>query len=1022
MALPNAGECTIPDPSVGRATSLTQVEIRLLGPVEVAEGGVTVPLGPPRQRAVLAMLALAAPAVVSTDRFVDGLWGEDPPANPLPALQVFVHGLRKALRQVSESELVERAAPGYRLAVSADSTDVGRFVALQQEARRQRDDGDLVGAATTLTDALGLWRGAALADVRSAPFAGPEAVRLDEMRLLAEEDWYDVRLRLGQHESLIGELEQKVHQHPMRERFWGQLMTAQYRCDRQADSLATYARARERLADELGIDPGQALQQLELAILRQDPALSAPPADHTEPVRQAVGTRRPARVPEPMTPTYGRGQLVADVRAMLIDPAVRAVTLTGPGGAGKSRVAAVAALEAQPDFADGVVFLAATELTDVAQLTREVVLSLTGTDGGVENPLEGLAADALVVLDNLESLPDGDRLVRDLVEQTSGLTVLATSRLPLRLRAEHDVPVVTLDVPADDADPQQAAAAPAVQMFVDRAAAVVSGFSLEQHLADVAALCRFLDGFPLAIELAAAQVRLLTPAQILAGLHEDLSLLEARATDVPDRQRTLTATIQWSYDQLDEDARTVADRLALFERGFTVEAVEAVCADVPAVLDALAQIVDARLVRPALARVEMRFTVLGTVRSFARARLNRQPDVELRREALAQHLLGRVRGWAGELDGTNGSLVLGKYDDTAADLDTSVDWAIAAGRTGLAVELVASLVDLWIAAGRLHEGLVRCEQALQVTELSDDQRATLHLAAGKLAYHLTDWERAQRECRAVLEIPTAEPTTTAAARCHLGAALVVTGEVEEGGRLAAAALAEAEALAAYPLEATALSVLAIARAIAGDLAEERALYERRLSLVSMHGDLARLADTLNTLAEIALDGGDGATARAYAEESVSIAGSGLPLEARDATITLARAAALDADHGAAATHLLRALDLADRTGQSLALAQCLRTGGCVAVLVGDPGTGVRAFSAAQVVSPSPSGTDEPIEGDFAARLAQAREALGEAAYSREWLLGRTLPTASVRSQVEQLFPPDRTPALSSPRRSSSPSR
>ena len=327
---------------------------------------------------------------------------------------------------------------------------------------------------------------------------------------------------------------------------------------------------------------------------------------------------------------------------------------------------------------------------------------------------------------------------------------------------------------------------------------------------------------------------------------------------------------------------------------------------------------------------------------------------------------GCARGPASST-GTDGSLVLGKYDDTAADLDTSVAWALAAGRPDLAVDLVAGLVDLWIASGRLHDGLVRCDQALRATGLGEEHRAVLHLAAGKLAYHLTDWERAQRECRAVLAIQGADPTTSASARCHLGGALVVTGEVEEGKRLATGALTEAEELAAYPLEATALSVLAIALAVSGDLAGERALYERRLSLVSAHGDLARLADTLNTLAEIALDDGDGATARAYADESVSIAGTGLPLEARDATITLARAAALEGDPVAAASQLRRAFDLADRTGQSLALAQCLRSGGCVAVLVGDPGTGVRAFSAAQVVSPSPSGTDEPIEGDFAAR-------------------------------------------------------
>ena len=207
------------------------------------------------------------------------------------------------------------------------------------------------------------------------------------------------------------------------------------------------------------------------------------------------------------------------------------------------------------------------------------------------------------------------------------------------------------------------------------------------------------------------------------------------------------------------------------------------------------------------------------------------------------------------------------------------------------------------------------------------------------------------------------------------------------------------------MAAIALSVLAIARAMAGDAVGERAFYERRLAVVSEHGDVARIADTLNTLAEIALDEADAATARAYASESVVIAGSALILEARDATITLARAAAVDADPARTALHLGAALGLADRTGQSLALAQCLRVGGCLAVLNGDPVHAVRAFAAAQEVSPSPSGTDEPIEADFAARLGEARSAIGEDGFRREWLLGRSLPVASVRTQIEALLTP-----------------
>jgi len=993
-----------------------------LGPLEVAEAGSTARLGPPRQRAVLAMLVLAAPDVVSTDRLVHGLWGENPPSKPLAALRVHIHGVRAALREISETGQVERVAPGYRLPVTAEQTDIGRFAALQQRARDERLRDESAAAAATLKEALGLWRGPALTDVREVPFAEPEAVRLDELRMLAQEDFYDVRLELGQHADLVADLEQAVLEQPMRERLWGQLMTALYRCHRQADALRTYAQARERLADELGIDPGQALQELELAILRQDPALTAPPAPLASPRGVAdtarvalaatklpgVAPRELARLPRPSTRTFGRRELVAQIRGLLSDREVRSLTLIGPGGAGKSRVAVVAAAAAADDNEDRVVYVTATERTDVDQLGHEITLAVTGTDD--EAALGDLDAHTLVVLDNLESVTDGERLVRNLVERTTHLTVLATSRLPLRLRAEHEIPVPPLGVPPEGASADEIAAAPAVKMFVDRATAVAPDFRLHDHIDAVADLCRYLDGLPLAIELAAAHARLLTPGQVRSALEEDLGILSAPTSDLPERQRTLTATIEWSYARLDPDARTVADRLSLFERGFTVEAVEAICDDVPDVLGALAEIAEARLIRRADSRVEIRFVVLGTVRAYARNRLHEQGDIEDRRVALADYLLARAREWAGQLDGDEGAAVVGRFDDTAADLNAALDWAAETDRTDLAVEMITTLTDLWIASGRLVEGLRRTQQLLALAGPTQAQQADLHLTAGKLAYHLTDWKLAAEEMRAALAMPDIQPATATAARCHLGAALTMTGAAEEGAMLASQALEEAERLGSYPTTAIALSVLAIARAIAGDAEGERSYYERRLAVVSARGDVARIADTLNTLAEIALDEADAATARAYASESVLIAGSALMLEARDAAITLARAAAVDGDPETAGDHLHAALQLADRTGQSLALVQCLRVGGCLAILTEDPVTAVRAFALAQQVSASPSGTNEPIEADLAARLAEARTALGEDGFQREWELGCTLPAASVRSRVDALAAQLATPS------------
>jgi predicted ATPase/DNA-binding SARP family transcriptional activator len=972
------------------------MEVRLLGPVEVAEAGRTVALGAPRQRAVLAMLSLAAPDVVSTDRFVDGLWGEDPPSNPVAALQVFVHGLRKALRDASAGDLVVREAPGYRLAIDPGQTDIGRAYALHEAAREARTAGDLRRADAALAEARQLWRGPSLADVRATPFAGPEAVRLDELRLLLEEDGFDVGLALGRHADLVDPLTRAVTEHPMRERFWGQLMTALYRSDQQAEALATYARARERLADELGIDPGQALQQLELAILRQDPSIAAPAPD----APRTVASRAPSRIPQPTTPTFGRDELVPEVHRLLRLQGARVVTLTGPGGSGKSRLAALSALAAQHDFSAGVVYLAITERTEVEQLLGELALALAGSDDPAS--LDGLDLDALVVLDNLESVDGAAGLVADLVERAPGPTVLATSRLPLLIRPERDVFVPPLGVPALGAGRDEVLATPSVAMFIDRAAALAPHTRLEDQLEDVAELCRFLDGFPLAIELAAAQVRLLTPRSIRAALDLDLSVLRAHTVDLPERQQTLTATIQWSYDRLDDDGRRLADRLAMFERSFTLEAVEAVCGDIPDVLGALTQVVEARLVRPAESRVEVRFVSLGTVRAFSRARLLQQPDVHDRWAALTEHLRSRAETWHHQLDGPDGPAVLGRYDDTAADLDAALDRAREDGDHELAVSLATSLTDLWIATGRLSDGLRRASALRDDPTLSDHQRAALHLVCGKLAYHLTDWERTAAECGAALELAPEDRYIGADARCHLGAALTVTGSPEEGGALAQRALDEAEALGDYRTTVVALSILAIGCAVRGDFAAERAWYQRRLAVVTERGDVARLADTLNTLAEIALDDADSSTARAYATESISIAGAALPLEARDATITLARAAAVDGDARATAEHLRAGFALADRTGQALALAQCLRVGGCLAVLAHEPGLAVQSFAAAQTVSPSPSGTDDPIEGDLLARLSEARAAVGETGASRDWTLGRTLPAASTRRRIEEL--------------------
>ena len=722
--------------------------------------------------------------------------------------------------------------------------------------------------------------------MRDAPFAEPEAVRLEELRLTAQEARIEALLGLGRHVDVVAGLETLVREHPTRERFWALLMTSLYRADRQADALAAYGRARDTLAEELGIDPGEALRQLEVGILRQDPALAAPAPASASAGEEPTGTVMPraaARAPVPLTSTVGRDELVGTVLGRLARPDARVVTLTGLGGSGKSRVASLAAAVLEAELGpDRVAFLTVTEQTSSEQLLREAALVLAGRVG--PDPLGDLAeattavpevadARALLVLDNLEALRDGSDLVHTLATGCPGLTLLVTSRVALAAPAEWEIPVPPLEVPADGATPAQTAASPAVQLFVDRAEAADPAFRLAGQETDVAALCRLLDGVPLALELAAARLALLPVSRLVTTLSEGLELLSTGSAAVPERHRSLTATIEWSYLRLDDVAQRMCDRLALFERGFTIEALEAVCSDLPSVLETLGEIVAARLVRPVETRVEVRFVVLGTVRAHVRQRLLAHDDLDELRDRLARHLLQQLESWKAGLDGPDGLVALGRFDDEAADVAASVDWAVGSGRSALAAGLAVTATGFWVASGRLHDGLQRLLAVQALPDLDQATGARVAAATAWLHYQLTDWSAAveiAREALAGADAAT-DPETVAVARCAAAGAMVVSGSAEEGAELAEQCLADARAAQLYPWTAVASSVVAIGCAVRGDFDGERAAYTARLHDVRRHGDTARTADTLNTLAEIALDEDDAETARAYAQESLELA-------------------------------------------------------------------------------------------------------------------------------------------------------
>ncbi|QFG21654.1 BTAD domain-containing putative transcriptional regulator [Actinomadura sp. WMMB 499] len=706
----------------------------VLGTLAVwTDDGGLVPVPGIKVRALLADLLVHEGRPVPADRLIDDLWGDALPGNPPGALSAKVSQLRRVLEDAEPGAraLVESRPAGYLLAAADRRVDARRFESLVAEARAAADPKARAGL---LGEALGAWRGAPFADFADEPFVRPAAARLEELRLTALEEHAEVRLELGEHGALAGELAAAVAAHPLRERLRAAHLRALYRAGRQHEALEAFDRFRALLADELGLDPGVELAELHGAILRQDPALDAPAG------RAAAGPARPrTNLPVPPTELIGRDGAVADVRARLGTD--RLVTLTGPGGVGKTRLAVeiAAGLADGPasGFADGVwlVELAAVDratLPDLAEVAT-AVLDVRDAPGGPDAPLDRLAAALaerrlLLVLDNCEHVVEqAAELAERLLGRVPGLRVLATSREPLGTPGEVVWAVPPLDVPArnrtggaDGTDGTVDAAAlaesSAVRLFAARAEAAARGFRLDaETAAAVAVLCRRLDGIPLALELAARRVRTLGVQGLVARLDDRFRLLATGHRGAPPRQRTLTAMIDWSWDLLDGPERAVLRRLSVHADGCAVDAAEAVCAggDVPAeeVLDLLVRLVDRSLVvlveRPG---EEPRYRLLESVAAYGADRL-REAGEHARVRSLHSEYYTALAERA-DLRGAGQAPWLRTLDAEAANLRAALDTAVAEGAADRALRLAGALAWYWFLRGRLGEALRSLDAAL----------------------------------------------------------------------------------------------------------------------------------------------------------------------------------------------------------------------------------------------------------------------------------------------------------------------
>jgi len=806
----------------------------MLGPLEVRtddDSGIVLDVGGSRLRALLIMLALRPGQLVPASQLIDGLWADQPPAGAANALQALVSRLRRALPDA----VIESRPVGYQLKLDPRSTDIVRFEELATKGRTQLRD-DPAAAAATLRLALALWRGPALMDVADSDFGQAVIARLDELRLLATENRIDADLRTGITATLVAELEGLVVAYPMREPLAARLMRALHACGRRGAALQVYEQTKERLVEQLGIEPSAELAALHLAILRADDPPAAPAQAEPPPAARSAPDASPARsnLRAELTSFVGRDTELAQVAELLRTN--RLVTLTGPGGAGKTRLAVEAARAERAAMPDGVWLVELAPVTDPADLTSAVlgVLGLREQAllrGGKPltarlSPAQATApeeqADALgrlltalaaqrtlLVLDNCEHLVEAAAALADpILGACPQVRVLATSREPLNITGEALWTVGPLTLPPDPAvssdiseragvlAPTPTGAPPgiddyaSVRLLIERARAVLPGFELtEANAPAVAQICRALDGMPLAIELAAARLRTMAPEQVAARLDDRFRLLTGGSRTAMPRHQTLRAVVDWSWDLLDDAERTLWRRFSIFTGGATLEAAEQVCAgrgiSADQVLDLLTALADKSLLAVRQGAGGDRYGMLEIIRAYGQERLTEAGEHDELRRAHARYFTQLAEASRDYLLGPQQLDWLRKLSDDQDNLHGAIRGAVAAGDGQAAVGLAGPLGWYWSLRSMKVEGAELIAMAVDAprgpADAGTERLAVAYAMGGLLAVDTPLIDRVQDWFAAAADLAAAIPDSREPALRLIGPLKALFGAAATGG-------------------------------------------------------------------------------------------------------------------------------------------------------------------------------------------------------------------------------------------------
>ncbi len=717
------------------------MEIRVLGSLEVeSSAGRRLPIGSSKQRELLALLAANAPQVVSADRLIDALWG-DVDDDRHASLRFHVSKLRAAIDPDRTELPILTQPPGYRLDTDVATVDAHRFVALVVDAEA-RATVDPLAARPMLEEASRMWRGLPYVEFEYAEWAQTEIVRLRELWLLLTALRLDTDLESGRHDEVVAELESLVLQYPLQERFWRQLMLALHRSGRQPEALRAYRRACDAFGD-VGTVPADELTDLEHRILVRDPALDSTRADGAS-----------GNLPAPLSSFVGRDREVAAVRELAVRH--RLVTLVGPGGVGKSRLAIEAAHELERRFDHGV-WLVELAGVDEAMLVPSQIADALGVAGGSAGDLLGRLVDflhhrgLLLVLDNCEHLAaDVSTVVADLLTGCPELHVLVTSRMPLGIEAECTWRTEPLALADDDQEGSELASSPpaAVQLFHDRASAAQPALVLTAEDRTVMAdVCRRLGGLPLAIEIAAARLRMMSLDHLSQRLDDQFALLTNGPSLAVDHHRAMLATLDWSYRLLDASEQALFRRLAVFRGGFTLEAAERFHEQFPHAqgnaLQLLGRLVDASMVE---AVPGDRYRMLEPIRQFGLLALDEQGEIADAHGGHGAVLREAFRIGDDDLYGPPavGNLMDVRFATEINNVRAALVWAIESVDTAAVVELGSTAGCLFADVGYFVEADHWFNRVLEATSHPSHHRARALARGAFISAVLHGRERGER--------------------------------------------------------------------------------------------------------------------------------------------------------------------------------------------------------------------------------------------------------------------------------------